>query len=241
LTPLTSKHVVGGAHTLQRHVVAAIRFTIPIVVVLRQNELAAPKRIPFLYATIVVVVVACLGDEALHVDLPDIDLAVAYPIPLGPNDPAVPAPQPRINRVIKIGVELFADQLAIFIERQLVETPIEVEVVPLLHDMLPIAVVKAFHVDFAIKVHVCSRAVATASTPDVFNIDTSVFVDIGCGDLIPFALGRLSHRASRQSAGGALAASHRRQACQDGKPNHRMREIAHVCGHSLGPPRTGSP
>jgi len=62
-----------------------------------------------------------------------------------------------------------------------------------LGDMFPIPFVKPFHVDFPVKVHVRFGAVATAVATDVFNIDTSVFVDIGCCDLIPFALGSLSH------------------------------------------------
>ena len=102
---------------------------------------------------------------------------------------------------------------------------------PLLGDVLAIPFVKALQIDFAVEVHVCFRAVATAVTFDVFNIDTSVFVNIGCCDLVPFALDCLSHRASRQRAGGALVATRRRQARQDSKPDHRMREIAHVCGH----------
>jgi hypothetical protein len=67
--------------------------------------------------------------------------------------------------------------------------------VPLLRDFHPIPFVKALHVDFAIKVHVCFRAEATAATHNVFNVDTSIFVDIRSDDLIPTALCRLCPRS----------------------------------------------
>ena len=71
---------------------AAIRLTIPVVVMLGQNELAGSKRIPLVDASIVVVVVPRLGDQALRVLFPDVGLAVALAIPFGSNDPAVAAP-----------------------------------------------------------------------------------------------------------------------------------------------------
>ena len=55
---------------------AAIRFAVSVLVVLSQHELATPKRIPPLDATVVVIVVLRLGEQALLVDFPNIDSAV---------------------------------------------------------------------------------------------------------------------------------------------------------------------